>query len=382
MAVGAEIELRRDGERTYFVQTSEGFGLFDVRSVPDDKVRPVPAGLLAALQTIGLGAPGLATLANEALTKGDGLVVAFSPDIAEGLKTGAYRLLETKTGKMATAVDGANDFVGNARVVGDAARLAPGAVALATLPLAMAAAASYAQQVRLERALSSISDTVGRIETRLKDSDSGVCDAAERFIELAHLAQAGGGLPPYVRAELAAQRTAVEALYAARSRAMRRFKAELEVEQIKERATEHQQPWVDLVVDGAKSGQLEDDLVLYVRSLLARSRLNVMTSLVLAEEGASHAAMDLLARTEAELREEFMDLHRRLVPLARIAPEPGTLQQRIPGMRVALERAHRTVRELVERLNDDVLPVIPEPAADRVVSVVLGRADLEALGSA
>ena len=106
-----------------------------------------------------------------------------------------------------------------------------------------------------------------------------------------------------------------------------------------------------------------------------------LSALFLAEESAGHAAMDLLARTEAELREEFMDLHRRLVPLARIAPEPGTLQQRIPGIRAALERAHGTVRELVDRLNDDVLPVIPEPAGDRIVSVVLAGADLEVLAA-
>lgn len=52
---------------------------------------------------------------------------------------------------------------------------------------------------------------MGRIETRLKDIDSGACDAAERFIALVHIAQEGGSFPPYMRSERAVQRTAVEA---------------------------------------------------------------------------------------------------------------------------------------------------------------------------
>jgi hypothetical protein len=286
--------------------------------------------------------------------------------------------MHTTAGDMATAVDATGKIVAHARVVG-AMSVAPKVLALTALPLAVAAAASYAQQVRMERALCSISDAVGRIETRLKDGDSGICDAAERFIELAHAAQDNGPLPPYLRAELAAQRTAVEGLYGARSRAMRRFKAELELQQVKADATAKKQPWVELVKDGAASGQLEDDLVLYVRALLARSRLNVLTCLILAEAGAGNASLDLLARTERELREEFLDLHRRLAPLARIAPEARSLQDRIPGRQGQLDRAHVTVRELVARLDEDVLPVIPESGAERVVSVVLGREELERL---
>lgn len=79
--MGAEIELRQEGGRTYFVQASEGIELFDVRAVPGDHGAHVPACLLDALHTVGLGTPGLAGLARETLTRGDTLTVAFRPEI-------------------------------------------------------------------------------------------------------------------------------------------------------------------------------------------------------------------------------------------------------------------------------------------------------------
>ena len=102
--------------------------------------------------------------------------------------------------------------------------------------------------------------------------------------------------------------------------------------------------------------------------------------LQLAEEGRGTAAMRLINRTETELRAEFFDLHRRLVPLARIAPEPSLLRK-LPGMGTALQQAHGTVRLLVDHLNEHVLPTIPDADNEREVHATLSPATVAALSA-
>lgn len=200
---------------------------------------------------------------------------------------------------------------------------------------------------------------VDRIEARLKDADTGVCDAADTFLELAADAMADGGLTEYLRLELAAQRTAVGALYNARRHWVERFIHELEAEQIEqEKKGKGEQPWVDTVAEHAADGRLEEELILFVRSLVARSRLALLAATTLAEEGHGRPALRLIERTTTELRVEFFDLHRRLVPLARIAPDTG-FWGKVPGMGKELERAHDSIELLVEQLNTQVLPTIP-----------------------
>jgi len=99
---------------------------------------------------------------------------------------------------------------------------------------------------------------------------------------------------------------------------------------------------------------------------------------VLAEGGQGEAALGLIDRTERELRTSFFDLHRRLVPLARYAPEPSRLQ-RIPGLGKSLERTRATITMLVDQLNADVLPMIPDPDEDTAVRVQLGVGDVQRL---
>lgn len=368
-----------------------------------------PTALLAALQSLGEAAPAMQIALREASRHGQAvqvalqtplLQVAFKPEVTDALLAGKLTLMQSATGALATAVDQSGRIVAQGRVVsstasavagagGAASSVATGAatplisggggavagvatgaaatgasvtlgaVAVVALPIVVAAGAAYMQQRRLEQTLDSIKEVVDRIEERLRDADTGVCDAADTFLELVADAMADGGLAGYLRVELATQRAAVEALYNARRRWVERFKRDLEAEQIKQEQSKGAgQPWVDSVAEPAAEGRLEEELILFVRSLVARSRLALLAATVLAEEGHARTAYELVERTTTELRVEFFDLHRRLVPLAHIAPDKGILGK-IPGMGRGLERAHDSVKLLVDQLDKSVLPTIP-----------------------
>lgn len=391
----SEIELHRsDGAIELMLDGEPGHALMLLKSLPPlethEAVQP-SAAFLAALHTIGVATPSLQSVVRQAAAAGDGLMVSFPPEVVNGLRTGALHLMKSSDGYLPTAVDSASRVVAQARVVGAAGvggvvggaavGATAGALAVAALPILIASAAAYAQQRQLEKSLASIKAVVERIEERLEDTDTGVCEAAEQFLALVEDSLADGGLTDYLRLELAAQRTAVEALYSARKRWVERFKKNLEREQIeRERSKGRGQPWVDAVASQVKGGKLEQELTLFVRSLLSRTKLSVLVAVALAEEGRGTAAMRLIGRTETELRSEFFDLHRRLVPLARVAPEPSMLQK-LPGMGNALQRAHETVRVLVDHLNEHVLPTIPDPDNQREVRAVLSPATVAALSA-
>jgi hypothetical protein len=389
------VELYRpDGDVEIVLDGDSRQALMRLKPLPalvTREVAPPSSAFLAALHTLGLASPGLQTVLREAASKGEGLTVAFPAEIVTGLRTGAFHLMQSANGALPVAVDSAGKIAAHARVVGSAtaagavggaaAGATVGAVAIVALPILIASAAAYAQQRQLEKSLASIQAVVERIEARLEDTDSGVCDAAEQFLMLIEDSLAEGGLTEYLRLELASQRTAVEALYGARRRWVQRFKLDLEREQIKrERSKGRGQPWVDTVVESVKGGKLEQELTLFIRSLLSRTKLSVLAAAALAEEGRGSAAMQLINRSEIELRSEFFDLHRRLVPLARVEPELSVFQK-LPGMGGALERAHETVKTLVEHLNLHVLPVIPDPYNPREVEAVLSPATVLALSA-
>lgn len=170
-----------------------------------------------------------------------------------------------------------------------------------------------------------------------------------------------------------------EALYSARRQWVDRFKSKVEREQIeRERSKGRGQPWVDSVAEAAKSGKLEEELTLFIRSLLSRTKLSALAAMVLAEEGRATAAMKLMNTVEVELRVEFFDLHNRLRPLARIAPEQS-LMQRVPGLKRSTQQAHETVKALVAHLDEHVLPSIPDPHSDREVRAALDPATVDVL---
>lgn len=366
--------------------------LMTFRSLPAIETREVQRpsnAFLAAFATVVSATPELERALKSAAGSGDGFRVAFSPTVTRGLRDGSLRLMQSNTGNLAVAVETVGGtIVEQGRVVAAAGAGAGagliagggiGAAAVVALPVVIAGAAAYAQQRQLEKSLASIKAVVERIEQRLEDADTGVCDAADEFLLLVEEAWADGGLSDYVRTELAAQRTATEALYGARRRWVERFKQTLEREQTQfEKTKGRVQPWVDSVAELAKDGKLEQELILFVRALLSRTKLGVVAASALAEDGRGATALKLIDRLEKELRGEFFDLQRRLVPLARYAPE-GSILHKLPGLGNSLERAHHTVKTLVEHLNEHVLPLIPNPYEDRDVVADLDAATVNSL---
>lgn len=343
------------------------------------------AAVLSAVGTAASAMPAAVAAFQSAARQGAGLSVVFPPAVMQGLRDGTFRLLQTADGSMtATAVNSAGSFVANGRVVEGAGKSVVaggtlGTSAVIALPIAIAAIASYQQQQQLERALKDIQSSLDRIEERLKDEEHGVCDAAESFIAIANSALQSGALPPYLRSELAVHRVRVEGVYAARRRYVHRFKAELERQQVAYEAKKgERQPWVEQVQDMAKEGVLEEELVLFVRTLIAQSRLDAFAAMCLAEEGAPDLAAQVLHESQIELRSEFFDLHNRLVPLANIAPPRG-LRDRVPGLSRQVERAHKVTKSLVGQLNQHVLPSIPDPHNEKAVVVDLSADDVRVL---
>ena len=345
----------------------------------------LPAPVLGAVSAAATASPLALEAIRSAARSGKGLRVEFPPEVMEGLRNGTLQLLTTKSGEqLATAVKGGSKtFAANARVVGSAdtaGKLGAGAVlttgAVVMLPIAIAAIASYQQQQQLERALGNIQATLDRIEERLRDEEHGVCDAAGSFIDLALQASEHGPLPPYLRAELASHRVRVEGVYGARRRFIGRFKTELERQQIEvEQKKGVRQPWVETVQDMAKDGRLEDEIVLFIRALIAQSRLDAFAATCLAEEGLPELAMKVLHDSASELRSEFFDLHNRLSPLARIEPPRG-VKDRVPLMSRSLAKVHATAKTLVDQLDQQVLPGIPDPRDDQPLLIELSAHDV------
>lgn len=368
---------------------------------PLESVAPVlSATMFPALKAVAEASPAAAALFRKSAELGVGLSVVFPPTVMKGLSNGSLKLMETATGDAAIAVSSTTgQIVKHGRVVSDSAAAVGGgagavaggvagaaasgttlvAMAPILIPVAIAAAAAVAQQARLERALASIQAAVDRIEARLEDTDHGICDAAEAFLVTTGHAVQYGPLPPYLRLELAAQRARIEALYAPRRRWVRRFKEQLEREQIEyEKKHGESQPWADEVERLAREGKLEEELVLFVRALLSQTKFDALAAICLAEEGSSEVAMRMLDSSAKELRSEFFDLHNRLKPLA-IHEPVKSFRDKVPLMGNRTEHAHSVIKALVEQLDQHVLPNIPNPWVDTPLEVSLSPDQVVAL---
>ncbi len=364
-------------------------------SIPPDSTTSLDTGgsaaMSAAVRAMADGSPAAIELLRTAAQQGAALTVTFPPAVRRGLLDGTLKLMSTSTGAAPMAVNVASgQIASHARVVGGAASGAVGGVALtataaALLPLAIAGAAAYAQQAQLEKSLASLQAAVDRIEARLEDSDHGVCDAAEAFLETAAHATRFGCLPPYLRLELAAQRTRVEALYGSRRRFVRRFKDQLEKEQISFEAKKGQrQAWTDAIEKLARDGKLEEELTLFVRALLCQTKLDALAATCLVEEGSPEVALKLLDESAKELRSEFFDLHNRLRPLAATAPTQGlkgSILDKMPLVGTRSDQAHELVSSLVDQLDKHVLPGIPNPYIETPIEVHLSSAQVAELAA-
>lgn len=125
---------------------------------------------------------------------------------------------------------------------------------------------------------------------------------------------------------------------------------------------------------------MEKELTLYIRALLARTKLGMLAASVLAEEGRGSTAMKMLHDGQLELRSEFFDLYNRLKPLATIEPETS-LRERVPGLRNRTLEAFDTVKAIAAQLHERVLPSIPNPHEAHEVTAKLSPATVAQLAA-
>ncbi len=275
---------------------------------------------------------GLLRRAPAAVRPGSRYRVTFPPDLLATVAGGGSVDLVLKGG------------LGSA-VGGPVGALSVGAVAMAAV-----------QQQRLDRTVAVIEQRIDLLLDRARDDDHGRLDAAEALVH--QLEHRTTDVPSaQLRAELAAARHSVEAVFFARRRFARRLGEAIgEAQETARAESGEMQAWADGVLDAVGApDDLRSELLVYLRAVVVRARLATATSEIVAIDGDVAEAGRLLHDTAAELREDIADLRRRLGPLARWAPRRGR-----PWKRRDWERAHEIVVEVYELMEGDVEPLLPE----------------------
>lgn len=301
------------------------------------------------------------------------LQVSFSADVRRLIATGQYSL-DTTTGALPVARDQLGRFTEfgrftpNTAIAGAELAAAP-LIAVAwpfMLAIALSAAASWAQQRWLDQTFSALSASLDLIETRLRDDDFGVLEAADALV--ANCRTAGGiCLPSQLRSELAVMRPRVDAIYRSRRRYVQRLKLNIEKQQLEDEAKGKRGPWAPDVADRLTKDGVVEELVVFLEAMSVNARLNALTASVLADDGEPAASLRLLDSLEATIRRDYHDLHNRLAALATHAPALGVVA------RFTERRETDRARELVGTLTSSMERTIGSqlPDRDAIVSLAL-----------
>lgn len=347
-----------------------------VRFEPLDEAghtKPPPAAALAVAAGLVEALPGL----SEALRARGAMRVVFSAEVRKALVDGTYRLMGS--GDLPMAIDSAGRVVEIAKVqagalaasgAGAGTALGLGALASVSWPVVVAAgvatAAAMAQQRWLERAFSGLESQLDHIETRLRDDDLGNLDATDRLVDL--LAELGfAAIPQQLRAELAVSRRTIDAIYFSRRRFVERLKRTIEQEQnAYEQKTGERKAWAGDVVKQIGNGVAADELVVFLRAMIARARLSAVTAGLLSNDGTPVAALHLLDEVHDSLRSDYWDLQNRLAALARSTPESPLWRRLVDRKDSELAIAH------AKSLSDALVSTVGARLPDRDEPLVLG----------
>ncbi len=307
--------------------------------------------------------------------------LTFPPDLMTSLASGGTVDVVLGPG---SGIGTLGRGVGGAALGGPTLALAAGAVAM-----------SVAQQQRLDRTLAVIEQRIDLVIDRMRDDDHGRLDAAEGLLHQLER-RAADVAPAQLRAELAAARHSIDAIYFARRRfgqrlgdaigsaqaaagADGRAKASAESGGSDEPEADWgaAQAWAAGVLEAVGDPeQLRSELLVYLRALVVRARLATSTSGILAIDGDVEDANRLLAETVEELRTDFYVLYRRIRPLAQWAP-----RRALPWRRRDWDRTHTTVVEVYELMAGEVEPLLPDehPKPVELEAVVDEHGDLQDL---
>jgi hypothetical protein len=342
----------------------------------------VPPATVAVVRQLASQFPLLA----DACRHTDAIQVVFPPEIRAMLATGQAHLMKSAAGTLPTAVGVNGKILGQATVVAGAAGVgaagagaaagvgASAAAAAATTLAAMwpvlllagvGAAAAWSSQQWMENAFAQMQRSLGRIEHRLRDDVDGVLDSADALVELLVANRGEERVPQQVRLELAVARQSVEAIYRSRHRYVTRFKHQLEQAQIdEERKSGKRTPWAGDVLKDISDGYrgVVDELVTYLKAMIARARIGACTASVLVADGDGAMALRLLDQIENEIRVDYWDLQNRLTALSRHEAESRWHAVPVLGdaRKGQADHARELVSQLAEQMQAKIGPAIPE----------------------
>ena len=161
------------------------------------------------------------------------------------------------------------DQVGRIREIG---RVVPGGVLLAgpallpvLLPAAAAAAASYYQHQALQATLDEIREVVERIESRMRDDDWAILEAADDLARTLVDGDTGWEVPDQLRLELAVGRQQVERVF----RSRRRYVSQL-IGRIEHEIAGLSNPWTDRVRGLVKGESNWIEVSLFLEAMVVR----------------------------------------------------------------------------------------------------------------
>ncbi|MCC6498165.1 MAG: hypothetical protein IT193_18100 [Propionibacteriaceae bacterium] len=331
-----------------------------------NNVAPAAAALVGSL---GQTLTPVATLMQSTASSGAALKVVFSPDVQRGLAQGTLRLMGSAKGGYPVAVNQLGRIREVATVMPAAGVLAGPALLPILLPAVAAAGAAYFQHRWLEKRLDEIKQSLHRVESRLRDNDFAVLEAADALTE-AMMTGSGWDIPDQLRLELAVARQEVERVFRSRRRHVVQA-----LDWVDDERRGLPNPWTETVKRLFSETHLVTEIATYVQAMAVRARLTSATSFVLATDSAAATSVRMLEDAELELRSSYDRLVSTLAPLAERRPD-GNWMHRIPGVSKG-DSGFRKAVDMVDHLKADIGEHLPDRS--RTVELTLAPHQLLSL---
>lgn len=370
-----ELECRASGDGLEVFDASTGSQVMRLRTTTElaGSSRRLVTSSVAAVGALAQSASAAGALLAQVSSSGHALQVAFSPATQQLIASGSLGLMESAKGALPMAVDQMGRIREIGRIVPAAGLVGGPALLPLLLPAAAAAAASYYQHQALQATLEEIRAVVDRIESRMRDDDWAILEAAD---DLAHTLvdeDTGWEVADQLRLELAVARREVERVF----RSRRRYVNQL-VSRIDHEIVGLSNPWTDRVKGLVKGENNWIEISLFLEAMVVRARLTACTSMVLATEGDARAAATLARSASDELSSSYTPIVTTLKRLAGRRPD-GQLRDLLPGKRASDEERFRFVGSLVEDIEDGVGRAIR--GLDTETSVTVPAHEVKALTS-
>jgi hypothetical protein len=370
-----ELQCRESAAGLEVVDTASRSQIMQLRATTtvDRSSQRLVTSSVAAVGALAQSASAAGALLAQASASGHALQVVFSPATQHLIASGTFGLMEAAKGALPMAVDQAGKIREIARIVPAGGVVGGPALLLVLLPAAAAAAASYYQHQALQATLDEIRAVVERIESRMRDDDWAVLEAADDLARALVEGDTGWEVPGQLRLELAVARQHVERVFRSRRRHVNHL-----ISRIEHEIAGLSNPWTDRVRSLVKGESNWIEMSLLLEAMVVGARLTSCTSMVLATEGDARAAARLARSAAEELSSSYTPIVTTLKRLAGRRPD-GHLLDFLPGKKSSDEDRFRFIGNLVKDIEDGVGKAIG--GLDAETSVTLPAHEVKALAS-